>query len=47
MSHGVSCAGSDVLSALYEAKMGKRIDAMELSTCQIGARSPAAGLDSR
>lgn len=30
MSHGVNCAGSDVFKALYEAKIGKRKDAMEL-----------------
>lgn len=30
MSHGVNWAGSDVLRALYEAKMGKRNEVMEL-----------------
>jgi hypothetical protein len=25
MSHGASCAGSELRSALYEAKMGKRM----------------------
>ena len=30
MSHGASCAGSELRSALYEAKMGKRIDVTEL-----------------
>jgi hypothetical protein len=30
MSHGVSWAGSDVLRALYEAKRGKRKDAIDL-----------------
>lgn len=30
ISHGVSSAGSDVLSALYDANSGKRKEAMEL-----------------
>lgn len=30
MSHGVSSAGSEVLSALYDAKRGKRNEAIEL-----------------
>lgn len=30
MSHGVNWAGSDVLRALYEAKMGNRNEVMEL-----------------
>jgi hypothetical protein len=29
MSHGVSWAGSEVLSALYEAKRGKRKEVMD------------------
>lgn len=31
ISHGVSWAGSEVLRALYEAKRGKRKDAIELA----------------
>lgn len=34
MSHGVSWAGSDVLRALYEAKMGKRNEVTELQKAQ-------------
>jgi hypothetical protein len=30
MSHGASCAGSELRSALYDAKMGKRIEVTEL-----------------
>lgn len=30
ISQGVSCEGSDVFKALYEAKIGKRKEAMEL-----------------
>lgn len=41
MSHGVSCAGSDVLRALYEAKRGKRKEAMELRS--FGSKSNMMG----
>jgi hypothetical protein len=30
ISHGVNCAGSEVLRALYDAKIGKRNEAAEL-----------------